>query len=280
MNHTIRVTVLVDNSPARDNASLLSEHGLSLLVETAHQRILYDMGASARFMENARLLGIDLSTIDYAFLSHGHADHTGGLEPFLSHFSQPPVYLAHDLFDARYYSYRRGARRDISTPESLKTLYGDRFRFLPGSQWLSDEIAAVRNQSARYPKPEGNRFLVKETNQGEAPDDFSHELALAIKSDRGLVILSACSHGGALNIIESCRTFTGEKKVATFIGGLHFVDNEQTADETHYFSEAIRARYPHLEIHTGHCTGDLAKRQLLHELPQPHLFATGDTFLI
>ena len=62
MNHTIRITVLVDNSPARDNASLLPEHGLSLLVETAHQRILYDMGASARFMENARLLGIDLLT--------------------------------------------------------------------------------------------------------------------------------------------------------------------------------------------------------------------------
>ena len=34
MNHTIRVTVLIDNSPARDNASLLPEHGLSLLVET------------------------------------------------------------------------------------------------------------------------------------------------------------------------------------------------------------------------------------------------------
>ena len=280
MNHTIRVTVLIDNSPARDNASLLPEHGLSLLVETAHQRILYDMGASARFMENARLLGIDLSTIDYAFLSHGHADHTGGLEAYLSHFPQTPIYLAQGLFDARYYSYRRGARRDISTPEILKAQYSDRFRFLPGSQWLSDEIAAVRNQSTRHPKPEGNRFLVKETDQGEMPDDFSHELALAIKSDRGLVILSACSHGGALNIIESCRAFTGEEKVAAFIGGLHFVDSEQTSDETRYFSKAVRAHYPQLEIHTGHCTGDLAKRQLLHVLPQLHLFATGDTFLI
>ena len=68
--------------------------------------------------------------------------------------------------------------------------------------------------------------------------------------------------------------------MAAFIGGLHFVDSEQTTDETRYFSEAIRAQYPQLGIHTGHCTGDQAKRQLLHELPQLHLFATGDTFLI
>ena len=70
-------TVLSDN---RSNDNRLStEHGLSILLETEKHRILLDTGASDAFIRNAELLGVDLKSVDYVFISHGHSDHAGGL---------------------------------------------------------------------------------------------------------------------------------------------------------------------------------------------------------
>ena len=75
-------TVLVDN---RTNApGLETEHGLSILLEMEHHRILLDTGASDMLIRNAERLGIDLGTVDYVFISHGHSDHAGGLKNFMA----------------------------------------------------------------------------------------------------------------------------------------------------------------------------------------------------
>ena len=66
-------TVLSDNRTKND--LLATEHGLSILLETEQHRILLDTGASDVFIHNATHLGIDLSTVDYVFISHGHSDH-------------------------------------------------------------------------------------------------------------------------------------------------------------------------------------------------------------
>ncbi len=68
---------------------LSTEHGLSILLETEQYRILLDTGASDVFIRNAEVLGIDLSTVDYVFISHGHSDHAGGLRFFLSRIDKP-----------------------------------------------------------------------------------------------------------------------------------------------------------------------------------------------
>ena len=68
-------TVLSDNR--NNDISLCIEHGLSILLETDKHRILLDTGASDVFIRNAETLGIELSTVDYVFISHGHSDHSG-----------------------------------------------------------------------------------------------------------------------------------------------------------------------------------------------------------
>ncbi|MBQ3753749.1 MAG: MBL fold metallo-hydrolase, partial [Prevotella sp.] len=75
-------TVLSDNRT--NDSQFETEHGLSILLETDKHRILLDTGASDIFIRNAEKMGIDLSRVDYVFISHGHSDHAGGLKHFLN----------------------------------------------------------------------------------------------------------------------------------------------------------------------------------------------------
>ena len=86
----MKITALVENIPGR---GLPAEHGLSLFVESGSTRFLFDMGQTDLFARNADALGVNLDTADFAVLSHGHYDHGGGLETFLSLNSHAPVYL-------------------------------------------------------------------------------------------------------------------------------------------------------------------------------------------
>ena len=79
-------TILSDNRSS--DSRLSTEHGLSILLETERHKILLDTGASDVFIKNAEQLGIDLSDVDYVFISHGHSDHAGGLRYFLEYNRQ------------------------------------------------------------------------------------------------------------------------------------------------------------------------------------------------
>ncbi len=268
----LKITVLTDNKPHPDNPRLHSEHGLSLYIEFGDRHILCDTGASDRFVENAARMGVALN-VDICFISHGHNDHTGGLGHFLRFFPSTPIYLSRHLFDRKFSHH--AAKREIGTDAALQQRYGNRFVYIDQSRWIAPDVAAVQNCCAIYPKPIGNGFLTEEYDGVETADRFEHELALALRTDKGLVVVSPCSHGGAINIIESCRLFTGEEKVYAFVGGFHFVDEDDAAQETAWFREDVDALYPGIKIYTGHCTGEIAQESLLEAGSDAQVFHTG-----
>ena len=251
----MQLTVLIDNIPS-PCGSLHHEHGLAMHFAYKGKSFLVDTGASALFADNARALGIDIADVDYLVLSHAHADHTGGLRAFLELNSKAQVYLSHDVIGSSFFSTRRGAKRDISPDSSLFAQYSGRFVPLKGNAELCEGVAIVSDIRCAGNRPKANATLLK----NDLPDDFSHEICLTVETGLGRVVLSPCSHKGVTNILDS---IPGD--VAHFVGGLHLLDiDENTSyesdDELRAIALAVKARGTHL--HTGHCTGERAKRVL------------------
>ena len=86
----MRAVILVENTAP---PALEREHGLSVYVEHRGRRVLLDAGHSGKFARNAEKLGVDLSRVDTAVLSHGHYDHADGLDVFFSQVPDIPVHI-------------------------------------------------------------------------------------------------------------------------------------------------------------------------------------------
>lgn len=270
----MKITVLVDNRLKEVNCGLGAEHGLSFHIEHDGKQILCDAGASGLFMENASAMGIDLAACSFAFISHGHNDHCGGLPALLERTTDIPVCLHTAIPGEDYFSTRRGTHRSLSCDRTVFEKHRRRFRYIDGTTEISAGIFAVQCKECKNATPHGNRFLTKKNGKLEIPDDFGHELSLAFVTKKGLVIVSPCSHCGALNIIDECRAATGCTKVHAYIGGLHFVEGAECAAEATEFACGIAAHHPETTVYTGHCTCDTALA-LLEGNPHIKSFATG-----
>ena len=86
----MKLTVLVDNNTLIDRY-FLAEPGLSFLLEDSGTRVLFDIGYSDIFLKNARKMGLSLLDLNYVVLSHGHLDHSWGLEPLVRLFLEAGI---------------------------------------------------------------------------------------------------------------------------------------------------------------------------------------------
>ncbi len=252
---TRTINILSDNctvDPDRFNC----EHGLSVLVRTASTRILMDTGASGLFAVNAEQLGIDLSEVDYVFLSHGHSDHVGGLKTFLDLNGKAKVIVSPDALSGRFYS-ERGGRHSISYDWPLEEMRG---RTLSVGETIdsADEVHVIAGIPQRHPMPLGNRLLSVRREGSLTPDDFSHEMALYVDG----LLYTGCAHNGLENILEACPW-----PVDTVIGGFHLLDSNdvlsfETTEQLTALARRLAVRYPQVSFLTGHCTGSEAFRIL------------------
>lgn len=274
----MRISVLSEDTSI--NPLFKSEHGLSLFIEYNDQNILFDTGKSSLFMENAQKLQINLSECQICVISHGHYDHLGGLIDFMKINGDAGIYLKREVFESQYYSKKGNLERLIGYSSELHA-YKERFIFRDGDCSVIDKLIFIGKFDNKYPLPNGNNLLLKKNNEIYAPDDFRHELVLAIDTSNGLVIFTGCAHHGILNIIHTTKTIFPDKRIHSVIGGFHLVDTNEfvqteTEEEIHDIGEELVKLCPSAIFYTGHCTGIHAFKYLAEVMGHKiHKLKTG-----
>jgi 7,8-dihydropterin-6-yl-methyl-4-(beta-D-ribofuranosyl)aminobenzene 5'-phosphate synthase len=263
----VRITTLVENDVLDGHEGLIPEFGLSLHVEFGGTRIVFDTGASDTFSSNAATLGIDISDVDAAVLSHHHFDHGGGLARFLELNQRAEIFLRGGEIADRFFKALVVLKRPIGIDLELLERSSDRFTFVSGPTEIAPGVFLLTDIGSAHARPAGNSKLFVNRDGRLVPDPFDHELLMVIRDDDGLVVFSGCSHHGILNMIDAAvDQFPGEP-VKAVLGGFHLIGlpifNSMAApkDEVEEIGRKILARSPG-KVYTGHCTGEKAFRVL------------------
>ncbi len=305
--HRVHVTTLVDNmldtfaadaGPARrhplsdwprlppaahqDDRVLdgpIGEHGFSALVEVeqadgrAH-RLLFDTGVSPDGMVgNMRRLDLAPDSVSVVVCSHGHFDHTTGLDGLARALGGPaklPVVLHPQFWSRRRLALPGRDPWELPTTsraglESLGFEIVERSEpsfLLDGSVLITGEVPRTTDFERGFPIHQALR-----DGRWEPDPLILDDQALIVHVEgRGLLVITGCGHAGVVNIVRYARALTGVEQVHAVVGGFHLTGAlfEPVIAPT---VQALGALAPDLLL-PAHCTGSRAMQELANRLPE------------
>lgn len=256
----MKIVVLMENTTCRED--IACAHGLSLYVETAKHKLLFDMGPDAQFIENAKTLGVDLSKVDTAFLSHAHNDHCGGLVAFLRYNNHAKVYMQRAAL-GDYYVVTDTKCAPIGLSPEDKTLQ-ERFVLCDDTVMLDDELTVFSQVNGRTLWSGANATLREKVGSDYPCDTFRHEQSLLVTENGKTTLFAGCAHCGMVNILKRAEAVQG--KCPDFVAaGFHLYNPSLQKSEPDELVDAVGEALKSAAVRqyfTGHCTGKEAYERL------------------
>jgi 7,8-dihydropterin-6-yl-methyl-4-(beta-D-ribofuranosyl)aminobenzene 5'-phosphate synthase len=247
------------------NPRLASEHGLSMgIILDSGDLWIWDTGETGLFMDNAMAMGIDPGRAVGLALSHGHYDHTGGIDSLWEQGNfQGPVYGHPMIFARRFACHPNTPPRAIGLatrdPQQLRQHFisvEDRKELAPGLTMYTN----MTRQAGHY-EPIQGFYLDPQAHQ---PDTIPDDACLVLETPKGPVLILGCCHSGLANTCEHVARHHGIDHFLGLMGGLHL---GRASDEA--IEETCRTikRFGFESVFAGHCTGETALLSLQKSLP-------------
>lgn len=255
-----------------------AHHGLSYLVTAQRgpvsHAVLFDAGPEGdAFERNASRLGADLGSVESIVLSHGHWDHAGGILRAIElirdrngmkeipYFAHPKMFAsrARELPGGTMFPMEDVPTIEVLTRSGARVVNTTREQVLLNVFYVSGEIPRVT------PFEQGLPFHYQKSADGQHweadPWIVDERYMAAYVTGKGLVIFTACSHAGAINVLTAARQRFPELPVHALIGGLHL--SGPTEPLIPATIEAMQAFSLHT-VAAGHCTGWRAVTALMN----------------
>ncbi len=270
----LRSAALMEGGQTPD--TLVAEHGFSVLVAVTKggntHRFLFDTGASPDGVaENMRRLDVDPSSIEAIVCSHGHFDHTAGIDGVIRAVGRPNMPL---LIHPHFWRRRRLAlpgRDPLEIPTTSRgALTGAGFDIIEERQpsFLFDQSVLITGEVPRTtgyePGFPPNQAWI-DGNWQPDPLVLDDQALIVNVAGKGLVVITGCGHAGVVNIARYARRLTGDQPLYALIGGFH-LSGPAFEPLIPRVLDDLAAMEPGVLV-PAHCTGWRAQHAMSARLP-------------
>jgi len=258
------------------NSNMTKDWGFSAFIEYGGKRILFDTGNNAEiFAHNVAAKSVDLTKLDFVVISHRHGDHTSGLNHLLNVNPTVKIYAPQEIggvfgaaLPGTFY------RRNESLPPEARYFDGkplETLRF--GSPWAGANFTWVTQTTEIAP---GFHLILLNGTWGV--DLEVKEVALAIDTPDGIVLVVGCSHPTIEKIVEATKSATN-KPIHLVLGGTHLLPANE--GQIRAIAASLRDNFGVRFIAPAHCTGEIAFPILQESFGDRYLYAgLGTTLLL